>query len=322
MLLALPTLHPWYLLMIAPFMCLYPSIAWLYLQAAVLFTFPVLGHEFQTGVFREIPWLKLPQYLPFFGLLVVGLFRGKPVPGLDRYAPPGTITVIIPTLNEAERIGRLLVDLRDRPGIEEVIVSDGGSSDGTVAIARGLGAQVIAGDRGRGVQIRSAAAAARGDVLLILHADSLLERGATERLIAALNADREAAGGCFGMQFRDSNLSRAFIATLNNLRAFTTGISFGDQAQFVRAEAVRRIGGFPDLMLMEDVELSLRLKSVGGVVYLGPGVSVCGRRWQEGYLLSNLRTVIGLFFRYLFERRLGVSSKEDRYYRRYYRNSV
>ena len=124
------------------------------------------------------------------------------------------------------------------------------------------------------------------------------------------------------MQFRDSNLSRAFIATLNNLRAFTTGISFGDQAQFVRAEAVRRIGGFPDLMLMEDVELSLRLKSVGGVVYLGPGVSVCGRRWQEGYLLSNLRTVIGLFFRYLFERRLGVSSKEDRYYRRYYRNSV
>ena len=321
-LLMLPTLHPWYLLMIAPFICFYPFIAWLYLQAAVLFTFPVLGHEFETGVFREISWLKLPQYLPFFGLLVGGLFRGKPVLRLERYAAPRTVSAIIPTLNEVERIGRLLVDLRDRPGIEEIIVSDGGSSDGTVAIARGLGATVIAGGRGRGVQIRAAAEAAGGDVLLILHADALLHAGATERIVAALTADREAAGGWFAMQFRDPSPGQALIATLNNLRGVATGISFGDQAQFVRADALKRIGGFPDLMLMEDVELSLRLKSVGGDVCLGPGVTVSGRRWQSGSLLANVRMVVGLFFRYLLERRVGAAiGRGEVYYRKYYQRA-
>ena len=321
LLVMLPTLHPWYLVMIAPFMCFYPSSAWLYLQAAVLFTFPVLGHEYQTGVFREIPWLKLPEYLPFFVLLVWGLFRRKSWGGVQRYSVPRSVSVIIPTLNEAKRIGRLLADLRGRPWIEEIIVADGGSDDGTVAVARDCGARVIASGKGRGVQIRSAAEVASGDVLLILHADAMLQAGATERVIAALNADREAAGGCFGMRFTDSNPGRRIIAALNNLKAVTCGISFGDQAQFVRADAVRRMGGFPDLMLMEDVELALRLKAVGGALYLGPGVTVSGRRWRAGNLPRNFRTVVGLFFRYLLERRVGRKIDEERYYRSYYRST-
>jgi rSAM/selenodomain-associated transferase 2 len=317
----LPTLHPWYLVMIAPFMCFYPSIAWLYLHVAVMFTFPVLGHEFQTGVFQEIPWLKLPEYLPFFALLVWGLFRRRSWGGAQRYSVSKSISVIIPTLNEAERIGRLLTDLRGRPWIEEIIVSDGGSDDGTLAAARDCGARVITGSRGRGVQIRSAVEMAGGDVLLILHADAMLQPGATERIIAALAADREVAGGCFGMQFRDSNPGRSLIAALNNLKAFACGISFGDQAQFVRAEALRRMGGFPDLLLMEDVELSLRLKTAGGAVYLGPGVTVSARRWHAEHFLANFRTVVGLFFRYLIERRLERKIDEEKYYRSYYRST-
>jgi rSAM/selenodomain-associated transferase 2 len=322
LLVMLPTLHPWYLVMIAPFMCFFPSVPWLYLQAAVLFTFPVLGHEFQTGEFREVPWLKLPEYLPFFTLLAWGLIRRSRLICSQQYGAPETISVIIPTLNEAESIGRLLEDVQDRLCVVEIIVSDGGSSDDTVAVARRFDARVITGGRGRGVQIRAAAEAAIGDVLLILHADSLLDRKGTKRIITALTADREAAGGCFGMRFRDSSPIQGVIAALNNLRAFGTGISFGDQAQFVRVEALRRIGGFPDLMLMEDVELSLRLKSVGGAVYLGPGVTVSSRRWLAGSFLVNLRTVIGLFFRYLFERRLGVRLDEERYYCKYYRSNI
>jgi GT2 family glycosyltransferase len=172
------------------------------------------------------------------------------------------------------------------------------------------------------VQIRAAAVAARGDVLLVLHADGLLEQGVTERIIAALTADREAAGGCCGMRFRDSIPSQGIVAALNNLRASVTGISFGDQAQFVRAEALRRIGGFPDLMLMEDVELSLRLKPVGGAVYLGSGVTASGRRWQTVSFLRNLCMVVGLFLRYLFERRFGRKPDEGWYYRRYYGSNV
>jgi GT2 family glycosyltransferase len=146
----------------------------------------------------------------------------------------------------------------------------------------------------------------------------VLQGGAAERIIEALTADRGVAGGCFGMQFANSNPAQRFIAALNNLKAAVTGISFGDQAQFVRAAALERIGGFPTIMLMEDVELSLRLKFVGGTVYLGPGVTVSGQRWQTGYFLRNLWMVLGLFFRYLLERRLGLNPDERRYYRKYY----
>jgi rSAM/selenodomain-associated transferase 2 len=322
LLVMLPTLHPWYLLMIAPFMCFFPSAAWLYLQAAVLFTFPVLGQEFQTGVFREIPWLKLPEYLPFFALLAWGLFKRGSVLRVQRYDAPQTISVITPALNEAENIVRLLTDLKGRPWIKEIIVADGGSTDATAAAAREFGVPVITGGRGRGVQVRAAAQAAGGDVLLILHADASLHPGATERIVAALSADREAAGGWFAMQFRDSSPGQALIATLNNLRGVATGISFGDQAQFVRADALKRIGGFPDLMLMEDVELSLRLKPVGGCVCLGPGVTVSGRRWQAGKFTRNIWTVGLLFFRYLLERRLGWKADDKWYYRKYYRGLV
>jgi rSAM/selenodomain-associated transferase 2 len=322
LLVILPTLHPWYLVMIAPLLCFYPSIAWLYLQAAVLFTFPVLGREFQTGVFQEIPWLKLPEYLPFFVLLAWGLFRKGLLAGPQTYRAPESISVIIPVLNEADNIGRLLADLQGRPWVQEVIVSDGGSSDDTTAVAKAFGARLITAEKGRGAQIRSAAEAARGDVLLILHADALLQPGATKRIITALTADRGAAGGCFGMQFADPNIAQRIIAIFNNLKAAATGISFGDQAQFVRVEAIERIGGFPDLVLMEDVELALRLKSVGGSVYLGPGVTVSARRWRAGYCLENLWMVVGLFFRYLFERRLGLNPDGRKYYRKYYGRSI
>jgi len=320
LLVVLPTLHPWYLVMIAPFLCFFPSRAWLYFQASMLFTFPVLGHEFRTGVFQEIGWLKLIEYLPFFGLLVWGLLRKGGLADPRIYRAPESISVIIPVLNEADHIGRLLADLQNRPWIQEILVSDGGSADATIAVAKAFGARVVTGEKGRGVQIRSAAEVARGDVLLILHADARLRSEATARIIAALAADRGAAGGFFGMQFADANMAQRIIAFFNNVKAIGTGVSFGDQAQFVRAEALGRMGGFPGLMLMEDVELSLRMKALGGAVYLGSGVTVSGRRWQAGKFSENIWTVGVLFFRYLFERRLGRKADDKGYYRKYYRD--
>jgi len=226
--------------------------------------------------------------------------------------------VIVPSLNEAGNVGGCLSALQDLPRIIEVIVADGGSTDGTPSAARAQGARVIQAEPGRGGQIRAAVETARGDVLLILHADAILARDAPERLIRALTADRSAPGGCFGMGFAGVSAKRRLIAALNNARAFTTGIGFGDQAQFVRAAALREIEGFPALMLMEDVELSLRLKRLGRPVYLKRGVTVSGRRWQDGSFLENFRIVVGLFFRYLLERRLGLIRDERGYYRRYY----
>ena len=321
LLILLPTLHPWYLLLVAPFVCFFPSRAWLYLQAAVLFAFPVLGHEFRTDVFQEVPSLKLLEYIPFLILLVWGIFRGGHFSDKGPFSIPETISAIIPTLNEARSVGGCLAALQGHPRIIEVIVADGGSTDGTPDAARAQGARVIRAEPGRGVQVRAAAETTRGDVLLILHADAVLDREAPERLIRALAADPSAPGGCFGMRFADASLKRRLIAGLNNLKAFSTGIAFGDQAQFVRAAALREMEGFPGLMLMEDVELSLRLKRLGRPACLRRGVTVSGRRWQEGAFRKNVRLVVGLFFRYLIERRLGRVN-DGSYYRKYYGSNI
>ncbi|MFO7708722.1 MAG: TIGR04283 family arsenosugar biosynthesis glycosyltransferase [Desulfobacterales bacterium] len=314
-------LHHWYLLLVAPFLCFFPSGAWLYLQAATLFTFPVMANELTTGVFYEIGWHKAIAYAPFYGLLVLGLLRNTQLTSGRQYDAPNSISVIIPTFNEAAHIGDGLSSIERGGPIREVIVADGGSTDGTAALARSRGVSVVECKQGRGAQIRAAARIARGDVVLVLHADSTLLPGAAERLMHALAAAPEAAGGCFGMTFADRRPAARTIAWLNNLKAALTGISFGDQAQFCRRAALEAVGGFPGLMLMEDVELSLRLKAAGRLIYLGQGVRVSGRRWKGGSFLKKIRLVLGLFFRYLFERRLG-RTKDGYYYLKYYGRNI
>jgi rSAM/selenodomain-associated transferase 2 len=318
LLVLLPTLHPWYLMLIAPFMSFFPSRAWLYLQAGMLFTFPVMGHEYRTGVFQEVLWIKTLEYYPFVAVMGWEFFWGGRFLSEIRYSTPQTISVVIPTLNEAAHIGKSIDALKGSSRIGEIIVADGGSTDGTSDIARAHGARVIQAGQGRGVQIRTAAETATGDVLLVVHADAILAKDVAERIIRALCADPGAPGGCFGMAFNGSGGKPAVIAALNNLRAITTGIAFGDQAQFVRAEVLRSIGGFPALMLMEDVELSLQMKRLGRPVYMHHGVTVSGRRWQGTGFLKNVALVLGLFVGYLLERRLGLNPDEKRYYRRYY----
>lgn len=321
LLLLLPTLHPWYLALIAPFLCFFPHPAWVYLQAAMLFTFPVLGQEYYAGVFREVPWMKSLEYLPFFVLLGIDLFRRQKPFGFadERFPPVRTVTALVPALNEESTIGRTLRQLASMAYVQEIRVADGGSSDATAAIARGFGAAVVSAPPGRGGQIAAAASGAAGDVLWVVHADSVPVPDAAERMICALNQNPQAAGGAFGMAFEDVRPTARLISRLNNARAFLTGISFGDQGQFLRRAALERIGGLPDLRLMEDVELSLRLKRLERPLYLGPGIVVSARRWKGGTVWRNLWKVVFLFFRFLLERRIRCGRVPDeRYYRLYY----
>ena len=117
------------------------------------------------------------------------------------------------------------------------------------------------------------------------------------------------------MKFEKQELKTRLIELLNNTRVFLTGISFGDQAQFFRAEALEHIGGFPAVMLMEDVELSLRLKELSRILFFTNGVLVSGRRWRQGKFFRNFLTVLWLCTRYLIERRLR---KSDVPYHEYY----
>ena len=315
LMLFLPTLHPWYLVLIAPFLVIYPSRAWLYLQAGVVFTFPVIAVEFKTGVFQEIGWLKWFEYIPFFIFLAWGLLRDGYLFRDRAFAKPKSITAIVPSLNEEYRIGHCIDSLKRHTALKEIIVADGGSVDKTCEIAAKMGARVVNSEPGRGIQIARGIKAASGDILIILHADCTAVKGVFERILKSLEAYPHVVGGAFGMRFEPQNLKTRIIAFLNNLRAALTGISFGDQAQFFRKEALGPIGGLPVMMLMEDVELSLRLKEAGRVVFLRDGIVVSDRRWIDNGFIGNMLTVFHLFTRYLIERRWG---RGDRSMRRYY----
>ena len=319
LLLLLPTLHPWYLVLIAPFLVFYPSRAWLYLQAAVVFTFPVMAVEAESGVFQEIFWLKWFEYAPFYALLIWGLFRGGYIYRNRSFSGPKTISVVVPTLNEEFSIDRCIKALKNRAAVVEIIVADGGSTDKTRFIALNHKVRMIQSPQGRGIQIKDGVNLATGDVILILHADCMVAKGAFKRVINSLEADAHVVGGAFGMQFDPQNPKTRFISVLNNVRTILTGISFGDQAQFFRREALDHMGGFPPMMLMEDVELSLRLKEVGRLVFLRDGLVVSGRRWKRSRFTGNLLMVFYLFTRYLVERRWGtVDGSMRKYYEIYY----
>jgi GT2 family glycosyltransferase len=173
--------------------------------------------------------------------------------------------------------------------------------------------------QGRGVQIREGIQDAHGDVILVVHADCRLIAGAAGKMLHALNADSLLAGGAFRMAFASPDIGQWIISGLNNFRSQMTGISFGDQGQFVRSEALDRMGGFPDQMLMEDVELSLRMMRAGRLVFLPKGIIASSRRWKNRPFARGVTLVLCLFVRYLFERRFGkIHQGAKDYHTRYY----
>ena len=188
------------------------------------------------------------------------------------------LSVIVPTLNEAANLEDVLRAVR-RPGVELLVV-DGGSTDGTAAAARRCADAVLLAERGRALQMNAGAAAARGDVLLFLHADTKLPGDFPEPVAAALE-DPRVVGGRFDVRLDASGLVYAVIGRLMNLRSRWTGVATGDQAIFVRREVFRRIGGYAEIPLMEDIEFSRRLKRVGRLACLRSTVTTSARRWQR-----------------------------------------
>lgn len=190
------------------------------------------------------------------------------------------LSIVVPALDEAVNLERLLPDLAARcPGVE-VIVADGGSRDATAAIARRAGARVVESPRGRARQMNAGARAASGDVLLFLHADTALPDGAVEAIAAAL-ADPRVVGGRFDVRFTSPRWPFRMIAALMNVRSRWSGISTGDQGIFVRRAAFDALGGYADIPLMEDVELTRRLKRAGRLASLRLRVTTSSRKWER-----------------------------------------
>lgn len=192
------------------------------------------------------------------------------------------LSIIIPVLNEASALPDLLAHLMPlRATGAEVIVVDGGSTDGSQQIASHTGVQVICTGRGRAQQMNAGASAALGDVLLFLHADTLLPPCAGQIIEAAVRRSaHEYAWGHFDVRIDGSLPMLRVVAGLMNWRSRLSGIATGDQALFVTRRAFEAVGGFPDQLLMEDIELSKRLLARSRPICLAERVATSGRRWE------------------------------------------
>lgn len=225
-------------------------------------------------------------------------------------------SVIIPVRNEERLLGRTLKNVLRVFASEkaEVIVVDGGSRDGTVKVAEGFGGvKTISSPPGRGGQMNRGAAAAIGEILLFLHADTLLPPGSADLIREAL-AEPGTVGGCFRVRTGIGPGRSRFFALLvrtADWRSRFAGLPYGDQAVFVRREVFRRLGGYRDFPIMEDLEFARRLRREGRIVRVRRAVEVSGRRWEKN-LVGNflkLKTLPLLF-------RLGVAPERlARFYR-------
>lgn len=210
------------------------------------------------------------------------------------------ISIIVPALNEADGITAMLAELAPlRERGHEVIVVDGGSSDGTAARARRVADRVASAPRGRSRQMNAGAALARGEVLLFLHADTRLPEDADARILQGLAASGR-AWGRFDVRIEGASLCLPVIALFMNLRSRVTGIATGDQAIFVLREAFERTGGFPPLELMEDIALSRSLKRVSRPLCLADKAVTSGRRWERRGVLRTVLLMAWLRLAFFF----------------------
>ena len=208
------------------------------------------------------------------------------------------LALIIPTLNEAARIGAALEALAPlRARGHQVIVVDGGSADTTVELALPLSDQVVTSAKGRAVQLNAGAHAAQAEALVFLHADTRLPQRADEHILRALE---RASWGRFDVRIESRHPLLRIVACAMNLRSRLTGIATGDQAIFVRREA---FPGFPEIALMEDIAFSRVMKRRGRPACLRERVSTSGRRWEAR---GVLRTIV-LMWRLRLLYALGVA---------------
>jgi rSAM/selenodomain-associated transferase 2 len=214
------------------------------------------------------------------------------------------ISIIIPVIDEAEGLAATLPPLaRLRHAGHEVIVVDGGSRDDTRRRAGPLADRVLIAGRGRARQMNAGAAAATGDVLLFLHADSLLPGDAEAAITRAMGVS---CWGRFDVRLWGREWPLRVIEVFMNLRSRLTGIATGDQAIFVERETFKRIGGYPDIPLMEDIAISRLLKAITRPACLRQKVVTSARRWRTNGIT---RTVV-LMWRLRLAFALGADPRQ------------
>jgi hypothetical protein len=251
------------------------------------------GADLGVEQLEPLPDIDRPEDLAVWERIIVEDARIREQPRLS---------VVIPALNEEAEIAGAIQSARDG-GAADVIVADGGSTDRTAEVAELAGALVIDSPRGRARQLNAGSAAATGDILLFLHADSRLPSDALDRVREAMS-DREAVLGSFGFRAGDPSRATDRLATfVGRLRHRAFRLPYGDQATFVRRRDFVDLGGFPNMPVMEDYEFALRCRRLGGLRRVDADCATSARAWRDHGLLevalANAAVIVGY--------RLGVA---------------
>jgi rSAM/selenodomain-associated transferase 2 len=204
-----------------------------------------------------------------------------------------TISVVIPTLDEADCVSQA-IESAVGPDVE-VIVVDGGSRDETVRLALEAGARVLPGERGRARQLRLGSERSTGDVVVFLHADTVLSAGWQAEVLGALR-DRACAGGAFGFRFAERGFRERWIEAWVALRVAFLGLPYGDQAIFIRRDVLEGMGGVPIVPIMEDLDLVRGIKRAGRLETLSMPAWTSSRRYaSRGGLRTIFQHAVALF---------------------------
>ena len=208
------------------------------------------------------------------------------------------LSIIIPTLNEEEGIVEFLQPLQQLRADCELLIVDGGSDDNTVELAQPYVDDVLKSAKGRAMQMNEGAAIASAPVLLFLHADTSLPDDALTQIQSAI--DRGANWGRFDVTLSTNDLRLNIVAWMMNKRSYLTGIATGDQAVFVKKDLFEELSGFANIALMEDIELSSRLKKQGRPYCVKSKVISSARRWLSFGVIRTISLMWFLRLRYFF----------------------
>lgn len=281
-----PIVHFWYLAWLLPLVALRPSFAWITLSITMGGYFIAwwtqahrgwwgFGHVVAAGIW--IPWLLagLAQHRFLISRLRVKCFAPEPF----------QLSIILPVLNAGAGLKSFITTLREEAGANcEIIVVDGGSTDGSTQNLTEPNTRLITSTRGRGNQIAAGISITRTPWVMIVHVDSLPRPGWFDEVSLATDLHPGASLLVLGQRFDRTGLGTLLIEALNEMRVVFGGVAFGDQTMVIRRAALDAAGGFPAQPLMEDVEVSLRLAGQGQVIYLGREWTLSARKWGKNFM--------------------------------------
>ncbi len=228
---------------------------------------------------------------------------------------PCLFSIIIPVLHEAQTINTLLKHIHQTQTNEtyEIIVVDGSTKKDTIQTIEDPTVIALATSKGRAKQMNAGADRAKGDVLVFLHADTFLPENALIKIRETLK-QKKYVGGAFTLDVDSNKPLLKVIATLSTVRSQLTRIPYGDQVIFLRKTYFEKLGGYPDLPLMEDLELMLRIKKSKGKIRILPNrVVTSARRWEHNGAFST--TLVNIFILALY--RIGVPADKLTKWHRY-----